>query len=138
MKRYLSGGGSLVLKMDVSVWSVLSKARAAGALRMRSCDAPADTVSRDSASAVKPGKKKQKTFVVTLHVCKSDNLSQISSVRCYLGSPGLFAICLGLLGGYLAWPQCQHSDGDNPEQGRDKAAENHFLSVLSVNFYNLL
>lgn len=54
MKRYLSGGGSLVLKMDVSVWSFFSMALAAGAFLMRSCDAPADTVRSDSASAMKP------------------------------------------------------------------------------------
>lgn len=55
MNRYLSGGGSLLLKMDVSVWRVWSSERAAATSRMRSCDVPADTVSSDSASAMKPG-----------------------------------------------------------------------------------
>lgn len=42
-------------------------ARAAGALRMRSCEAPADTVSSDSASAMNP-RKEGKPFLVTLYV----------------------------------------------------------------------
>lgn len=54
MKKYLSGGGSFLPKREVSVCSLVSMARAAGALRMRSCDAPADTLSSDSASAMKP------------------------------------------------------------------------------------
>lgn len=54
MKRYLSGGGSLLLKMDVSLWSFFSMALAAAAFLMRSCDAPADTFRSDSASAIKP------------------------------------------------------------------------------------
>lgn len=78
MKRYLSGGGSLELKTEVSVWSVWSKARAAGALRMRSCEPPADTVSSESASAMKP-RKEGKPFQVTLYVevtiCPTSHLS---------------------------------------------------------------
>lgn len=54
MNRYLSGGGSPEQKMEVSLWSLLSMARAAGAFRMRSCEAPADTVISDSVSAMKP------------------------------------------------------------------------------------
>lgn len=59
MKRYLSGGGSLLLKMDVSLWSFFSIARAAGAFLIRSCDVPADTFRSDSASAIKPGEGDQ-------------------------------------------------------------------------------
>ena len=54
MKRYLSGGASRVLKMDVSEWSVCSSVRDAEAFFIRSYDALADTVSRDSASAMNP------------------------------------------------------------------------------------
>lgn len=57
MNRYLSGAGSLLMKMEVSVWRVCSMERAAAASRMRSFDAPADTVSSASASAVKPRKE---------------------------------------------------------------------------------
>lgn len=67
MNRYLSGGGSLTLKMEVSVWSCFSMARAAGAFRMRSCEVPADTFSSDSASAMKP-RREGKPFLVTLCV----------------------------------------------------------------------
>lgn len=66
MNRYLSGGGSLLLKMEVSVWSVLSRARAAGALRIRSCEAPADTFRSESASAMKP-RREGKVFQVCLY-----------------------------------------------------------------------
>ena len=55
MKRYLSGGGSLDSKREVSEDKVCSMVRAAAALRMRSEDAVADTVSKESASAMKPG-----------------------------------------------------------------------------------
>lgn len=127
MNRYLSGGGSLVKKMEVSLWSILSMARAAGALRMRSCEAPADTVSSDSASAIKP-RKEGKPFLVTLYVCRRDNLSHISSVWCYLSSPGWSAICLWLLDVCLSWPQCRHLNGDSPKQEKEKAFMSDFLS----------
>lgn len=126
MNRYLSGGGSLVEKMEVSLWSILSMARAAGALRMRSCEAPADTVSSDSASAIKP-RKEDKPFLVTLCVCRRENQPHIF-VRCYLSSPGLSAICLWLLDVCLSWPQCRHSGGDSPEEEKEKAFMSNFLS----------
>lgn len=44
----------MLQKMEVSLWSLFSMALAAGAFLMRSCDAPADTVRRASASAMKP------------------------------------------------------------------------------------
>lgn len=82
MKRYLSGGGSLLLKMEVSEWSVLSMARDAAASRMRSCEAPADTVSNDSASAMKPREKEANHFWLLCNVeviiCPTSHLSGIT------------------------------------------------------------
>lgn len=89
MNRYLSGGGSLLLKMEVSVWSSFSMARAAGAFRMRSCDVPADTFSSDSASAVKPARQ-GKPLGVILSVRRGDSrlicpaLPKFSRIVCHL------------------------------------------------------
>lgn len=60
MNRYLSGGASLLLKTDVSEWSVCNRLLAAGAFLIRSYDALVLTVSRDSASSIKPDQSERK------------------------------------------------------------------------------
>lgn len=112
MNRYLSGGGSLVQKMEVSECRDWSMARAAGAFRMRSSEAPADTVSRESASAMKPARGH-------LHQHSVDTINHLSSLQLYLDSPEWFSICLGLLCVHLSWPLCQHSDDGSPSLDRD-------------------
>lgn len=65
--------------MEVSLWSLLSMARAAGAFRMRSCEAPADTVISDSVSAMKPTRE-GKSFLVSLKMCRRNSVVQMSGV----------------------------------------------------------
>lgn len=63
-------------------------------------------------------RRRQTTSGYSVHT--GDSVLYVTSVQPHLGFPRLSSICLWLLGVCLSWPQCQHSDGDNPKNEEDK------------------
>ena len=112
MKRYLSGGGSRDSNREVSEDKVCSKERAAAALRMRSEDALADTVSKESASAMKPGCRAGRDLVrsAALRYISKEIIDGLDLVwSAHPGSPGWSSTCLGPLAVCLSMPRCPRS-----------------------------
>lgn len=111
MKRYLSGGGSLLLNMDVSVWRVCRRLRATAAFLMRSYDALVDTVSRDSASAMNPERTNPISQWQTVPEALEHRPSHIIS---YPDSLRPSSIYLAPLSSCLSWPRCRCSNAGSP------------------------